>query len=231
VRRRLDVATAWTSSVITLGGGMFVGPLGPRPEQPLELYDQEHCPWCRLVRQALTVLDLEAVIYPSPGRGTRFRPRMEELADRHKTPVLVDPNSGVVMHESVDIVDYLFEQYGAAPAPRHLRSRLAGGVLGTAASVLRGPPRFRPQATPPPDQLLELWSFDASPFCRIVREVLFELELPYLLHNVGKGSPSRPAFVARSGRMMVPYLADPNTGVEMFESADIKAYLYETYGR
>ena len=44
-------------------------------------------------------------------------------------------------------------------------------------------------------------------------------------------SPSREAFVARSGKMMVPYLADPNTGKEMFESADIVAYLRSTYGR
>jgi len=28
---------------------------------------------------------------------------------------------------------------------------------------------------------------------------------------------------------MVPWLADPNTGVEMFESADIVSYLNETY--
>jgi len=55
-------------------------------------------------------------------------------------------------------------------------------------------------------------------------------ELPYLLHNVAKNSPSRPAFVKRSGKMMqVPVLVDPNTGTEMFESADIVAYLYETY--
>jgi glutathione S-transferase len=30
--------------------------------------------------------------------------------------------------------------------------------------------------------------------------------------------------------MMVPYLADPNTGQEMFESADIVRYLEQTYG-
>jgi L-rhamnose isomerase len=34
---------------------------------------------------------------------------------------------------------------------------------------------------------------------------------------------------ARSGKMMVPYLADPNTGTEMFESVDIVAYLLRTY--
>jgi glutathione S-transferase len=55
------------------------------------------------------------------------------------------------------------------------------------------------------------------------------LEIPYLLHNVGKNSPSRPAFEKRSGKMMVPYLVDPNTDTEMFESAEIVAYLERTY--
>ncbi len=81
-----------------------------------------------------------------------------------------------------------------------------------------------------PAQLLELWSFEASPFCRIVREALCSLEIPYLLHNVGKNSPSREAFVERSGKMQVPFLVDPNTDVEMFESADIVRYLHATYG-
>src|SRR5262249_32079484 len=76
---------------------------------------------------------------------------------------------------------------------------------------------------------LELWSFEASPFCRIVREALCALELPYLLHNVARGSARREAFVARSGKMQVPWLVDPNTGVEIFESADIAAYLEATY--
>ena len=64
---------------------------------------------------------------------------------------------------------------------------------------------------------------------RIVREVLCELELPYRLHNVAAGSPSRAAFVERSGRMQVPYLVDPNTQTELFESADIATYLEQTY--
>ena len=34
--------------------------------------------------------------------------------------------------------------------------------------------------------------------------------LPYLLHNVAKGSAKRDAFVRLSGKMMVPYLVDPN---------------------
>jgi glutathione S-transferase len=62
-----------------------------------------------------------------------------------------------------------------------------------------------------------------------VREVLSELELAYLLHNVAHGSAKRDTFVARSGKMMVPYLIDPNTNVAMFESADISSYLRKTY--
>ena len=82
-----------------------------------------------------------------------------------------------------------------------------------------------------PKRPLELYSFEISPFCRIAREALCELEIPYLLHNVGKKSPSRPDFEKRSGKMMVPYLVDQNTDTEMFESADIVAYLQETYAK
>ena len=80
-----------------------------------------------------------------------------------------------------------------------------------------------------PEKPLELWSFESSPYCRMVRATLCELELPYVLHNVAKGSPKRDAFMARSGKMQVPYLLDPNTGRGMFESADIVAYLDATY--
>jgi glutathione S-transferase len=80
-----------------------------------------------------------------------------------------------------------------------------------------------------PAQPLELYSFEASPPCRMVRFLLCELELPYLLHNVAKGSPRRADFVARSGRMQVPWLNDPNTGWQGFESLEIERYLEATY--
>ena len=37
-----------------------------------------------------------------------------------------------------------------------------------------------------PEHKLELWSFEASPYSRVVRSVLSELELPYILHSVAK---------------------------------------------
>ncbi len=39
-----------------------------------------------------------------------------------------------------------------------------------------------------------------------------------------------PELVERGGQMMVPYLIDPNTGTEMYESEEIIAYLNHTYG-
>jgi glutathione S-transferase len=109
------------------------------------------------------------------------------------------------------------------PVVRDVTSMLASAWRAGAGSTYR--------SARAPAQPLELWSFEASPYCRLAREALCALELPYVLHNVAKGSAGRDAFVARSGRMMVPYLSDPNTGVAMFESADIVAYLERTYAR
>jgi len=229
--RALDVATSVASTLARLGGGLSVGQLGPRPEQPLELYEFEACPYCRKAREALTVLDLDARVYPCPKGGTRFRPEVERRGGKAQFPYLVDPNTGKEMYESDEIVRYLFQEYGAQSVPLLLGAGLLTDATAMLASAWR--PGFGVRARPSraPEQPLELYSFEASPFCRIAREALCSLELPYLLHNVGKGSPRRPAFVERSGRMQVPWLVDPNSDVSLFESADIVGYLERTYGR
>ncbi len=227
--RMLDVATSMFATVSRLGAGVTATPPARRPAQLLELYEFESCPFCRKVRDALTELDLEAMIYPCPKDGTVFRPKAIALGGKAQFPYLVDPNTGTRKYESDDIVAYLFATYGGRKP-----GVLVRGPLATASSVLAS--AFRPtrgtRARPSrrPTQPVELWSFEASPFCRIAREALCELELPYRLHNVGKNGAGRPAFVERAGKMMVPYLVDPNTGRAMFESADITAYLNETYG-
>ena len=231
MNRALDVTTSFLASLARLGQGVFVGSRGPRPAKPLELYEFEGCPFCRKAREALTVLDLEAVVYPCPKRGPRFRAEVKRRGGKEQFPYLVDPNTGIEMYESDDIVRYLFEKYGAGPAPFALRlgPLTDAGAMVASATRLGAGVYYRPST--PPEKPLELWSFEASPFCRIARETLCELEIPYLLHNVAKGSPRREAFVARSGKMMVPYLVDPNRDVAMFESADIVAYLNETYAK
>ncbi|ELY1751627.1 glutathione S-transferase N-terminal domain-containing protein, partial [Acinetobacter baumannii] len=94
--------------------------------------------------------------------------------------------------------------------------------------------------------------FEASPYSRVVRSVLSELELPYILHSVakerwqdmgpailrlkpGKYEPLKEGkreklLPVMQGKMQVPYLVDPNTGVKMFESAEIVKYLKKQYG-
>lgn len=227
--RALDVTTSVLTSIIRFGSGAGVAKLGARPKQMLEVYEFEACPFCRKVREALTNLDLEVKVLPCPKGGERYRNELVERAGREMFPYLVDPNNGVEMYESDDIVRYLFNQYGDGTVPTLLRM----GPITDITSVLAGLPRglggSRVKASKHPARPLELASYEASPFCRIVRERLSSLELPYILHNVGSGSPSREAFIKRSGKMMVPWLSDPNTGREMFESVDIVNYLDEEY--
>jgi glutathione S-transferase len=227
--RAFDVATSLGATVARLGSGVRVGALGPRPTQPLEIYEFEGCPFCRKVREALSILDLDAFVYPCPKGGTRYRVEVERRGGRQMFPYLVDPNTGKEMYESDDILAYLFQQYGRGGPPTLLSAGPLTYATAALASAFRPFGGMRYRASRPPEAPLELYSFEASPFCRIVRETLCSLEIRYLLHNVAKGSPRREAFVRRSGRMQVPYLVDPNTGVAMFESADIVTYLEETY--
>lgn len=225
-----DVATASLTTILRGGLGMQTGAVGARPEQTLILYEFEACPFCRKVREALSILDLDAEIRPCPKRGHRFRDALIERGGKAQFPYLVDPNTGVEMYESADIVDYLYAEYGRGKAPAMLRGSGPATFAVALSGLGRGPAGSSARPSKEPEKPLELYSFEASPFCRLVRERLCELELPYRLHNVARGSAAREAFAERSGKMQVPYLVDPNTGVEMFESADILAYLDETYG-
>jgi glutathione S-transferase len=227
--RALDVATSVGATLARVGTGAQVGALGARPAQPLELYEFEACPFCRKAREALSILDLDVDVFPCPKNGPRFRPEVQRRGGKTQFPWLVDPNTGVEMYESDAIVRYLFDRYGDGRVPLALGLGILTDVSAQIASLWRVRAGMVYRAARAPEKPLELWSYEASPFCRLARERLCELELPYRLHNVGKGSPKRADFVRRSGKMMVPYLVDPNTGKEMFESADIAAYLDATY--
>ena len=227
--RTLDVVSSFAASLARAGSGMAVVKPGPRPAQPLELYEFEACPFCRKVREALSMLDLDALVFPCPKGGPRFREEVRRRGGKALFPWLVDPNTGRTMYESDDIVRYLFATYGDGSVPALLAAPVLRDLTSGLASAFRAGAGGRYRAARPPARPLELWSFEASPYCRLVRETLSSLEIPYLLHNVAKGSGRRDGFVARSGKMMVPYLADPNTGTELFESAEIVAYLERTY--
>lgn len=230
MNRQADLALSFAASVARLGAGLRARPPARRPERPLELYEFEACPFCRKVREALSELDLEATVYPCPKGGTIYRPKVKEMGGKTQFPYLVDPNEGKAMYESGDIIRHLYETYGGRKPPAILANDALAMPSAFLASALRPNSGARARPSRRPARPLELYSFEASPYCRLARETLCELELTYLLHNVGKRSPSRPAFVERSGKMQVPYLVDPNTDKALFESADIQAYLLATYG-
>jgi glutathione S-transferase len=231
MNRALDVTTSILSTLARGGIGSRVGAPAARPLQLLELYEFEACPFCRKVREALTILDLDAMIHPCPKGALGFREEVRVRGGRAMFPYLVDPNAGVEMYESDDIVAHLFREYGDGRTPIALSLGPLTIASASLASAFRPLSGLRYRESEPPELPLELYSYEASPFSRLVRECLSSLELRYRLHNVARGSAGREAFVERSGRMMVPYLVDPNTGVEMFESADIVRYLEDTYAR
>jgi glutathione S-transferase len=231
VNRLLDVATAAAATATRAGLGARVGRLGRRPQQPVVLYEFEACPFCRKVREALSVLDLDAEIRPCPKGGTRFREEVRRRGGKAQFPYLIDPNTGREMYESDAIVAYLHREYGAGPAPLLLRAGWLGDAGAMLASAWRPTRGSRYRAARAPEAPLELWSFEASPACRRVREALSSLELPYHLHNVAAGSGKREALVSRSGGVRVPYLVDPNTGVTTLGAREIEGYLERAYAR
>jgi glutathione S-transferase len=225
------------------------------PKKTLKLYDIESSPYCRLVREALCEMDLDVLILPCPVGGTRYRRQARRLLPGTRFPLLVDDNTGVVMNESADIIDYLARTYGSA-----LKSqRGLGRGLAVASSMLASALQYRPgglqglRARPAkaPRKPLILYSFESSPYSRPVRSRLCELQIRYLLKNTPKGAltdlgpplvrdqlfrapkdttRNRAWLAEHTGRVQLPYLIDPNTGAAMFESAAIVAYLDATYG-
>lgn len=53
------------------------------------------------------------MIYPIPKNGKRHVARLKKLGGEGKVPFLHDPNTGVEMYQSKDVIEYLRETYGA----------------------------------------------------------------------------------------------------------------------
>lgn len=257
IAHQVQVVQSLASTLTELGRGMNGTAFPKQPTKPLKLYEFEGCPYCRRVREVLTTLNLDVEIYPCPKNGTRFRPLVEKIGGKAQFPFLIDENTGEQLYESTAIIAYLFKHYsadGQVPLSyRYYPPVPVAAAVGALVSGLYGVVANTSNAkVAAPEQLLALWSFEASPYARVVRARLTELELPYLLHNVAKerwqdqgpaalrlkpgkyipleGGKREQVLQRLGGKIQVPYLEDPNTGVKLFESAQITAYLKKQYG-
>lgn len=234
----LDNASSFLVSVLRLGRGLqprITRDKRPAPKRLLELYEFEACPYCRKVREVLCELDLDYLVHPV-AHGSPRRAELKRRGGKVQVPYLVDPNTGSEMYESDDIIAYLNKHYGGGrragwslPVPSLLDN--LGSALASAPRLAHGRNvanhRGRRQQLAP----LELYNMEGSPFCRKVREALSELDLLHIVRSVPKGSPQRAELLKRGGKVMVPYLIDPNSEREMYESDDIVAYLRSEYGK
>lgn len=228
-----------------------------RPKKMLQLYEFQGDKNCVIVRETLSVLDIDHIVYPCPRESlsisgsfclnSRYRPQVKSITGDVKLPCLVDENTKQNISGGDEVVEYLWKKYGnKAIAPRNYtlamhpsfkclsltlsnicRSSLVMGIL-------RAPSRK-------PQQPLELFGYEGSLFVRRVKELLSTCELPYInrvlpLRSVDK----RTAFAKEHAEVLsasrtkfslikVPFLRDPNSNVQLFESAEIIKYIQAKY--
>lgn len=241
-------------SVVSSSFRLWRGTIGRKnSEQPPELpilFDRENDEYCRLVREAFTELNLDAMVYPVPEGGSRHAARLKGLSGGLDIPFLYDPNTGQKCQGAASILDYLFTRYGKKDVPSSLRPGRVNLVLSRLAGTVRGQRGYSVKPSKEVSEPLTLYSFESSPFSRPVREKLCELEVAYHLINLSKQQMAdlgpatqrlhfgdyrplpgskRDHFLAEFGRVQVPFLIDPNAGQSLFESKEILAYLTRTY--
>lgn len=237
---------------MTVSGGISsVGPAASFLPACKKLYDIENNRDCRAVRERISEFDIvvEQVI-----PATKNSRAVEASASPIIAPTLVAQVDGkeVTISGMNDILEFFDDKFGtekeskkdeskvavedeadaldqvkdqllnvASFLPGILRAGRGSSVCGAASSSL-APPR--------PEKPLILYSYEGNQFCRLVREVLTELDIVYELQSAGKGSPRREELASiTGGSSQCPFLIDPNTGVKMAESVDIVEYLYSKY--
>lgn len=218
-----ELATSMAASAVRGWSGGKVARLGPRPAQPLVLFEKEPCPHSRLVREALSMLDVDAEMRPCPEGELAHRAELKTRGGREQIPFLIDPNTGAHLYEAPEIVRYLFRVYGHGRAPRALTTGIALR-RSRLASVIRDHAGDRKAPARRPERPLELYGCEAEPHTRLVREQLSTLALPWISRARARGSPRR-------NTEPLPRLRDPNTDCTLSSPDLIRAYLFATYAR
>lgn len=189
VGRWVDVLCATAALVPRAFSGAFIASgiaQCRRPGKRLKIFEFEGCPFCRKVREALSALDLDAVIYPCPRetikqygvcQDSRFRPLVTQLGGKQQFPYFIDDNENVKLQSSEEIVEYLWATYGHAATPHwtyrwgRLLEKHVPALSMYAPAMLRPSMKHGMLRVPSraPDQPLVLWGFEGSPFVKLAR--------------------------------------------------------------
>lgn len=159
------------------------------------------CPFCRKVREAVAILDLDVEFRPCPQASTCASCSFWQLVLAGGAVLLLPLLAGR-MHFLLALED-------------------SGGLCGSpaGAAVVQASSAHLPKRCwldAPAHSLLRLALTPTSPG-------------PALLLLQG-GPTWRPEAAAKGGKARFPYIEDPNTGTAMYESDDIIRYLFEKYG-
>jgi len=240
----LDTLASGLASIVRVSenglAGVTVAPnVKAQSDIGLTLYDVENSKDCRLVRELVTELDLVIDIVPV-GKGSKNQAPKE-------APCLVAMANGgdeTIVSGVTGISQFLkktfskeasevptdgdtLQQVVQAITPVSLG---AAGLLRTGRGASVAAAASASNKVNRPEKKLVLYSYEGNQFCRLVREVLTELDISYELRSAGKGSPRREELAGiTGGSTQCPYLVDPNTDTSMAESADIIRYLYTKY--
>ncbi|MGR5141947.1 glutathione S-transferase N-terminal domain-containing protein [Photobacterium sp. DNB23_23_1] len=247
----LNVTSSLLASTYRCWHGTVADKKTEQPEQTLMLFDQENDAECRQVREALTQLNLDILIVPCPKGGKNLASLQSEYGDI-RLPLFVDNNQSKAMYGAESILTYLNRYYGKVSVSTSLLGKVTNQLSSTMATTVRLRSGVNARPSYQPELPLILYSFESSPFARLVREKLCVLELTYILINIGKqqisdmgpanmrwslkpyhplANTKRDEFFKLYGNVQVPFLMDPNTNKAMFESKDIVGYLEQTYER
>jgi hypothetical protein len=181
-----------------------------------------------------------------------INPKFSEISSSNDNsnnnfPYFYDPNTNVKLIGSRRIIDYLFTKYGPPSNNNNIPEILQQPIIGT-----NWPKRFayigvsvisrNAGGTYIPSSFHDtnnnnierkpilLYAYEGSPFCKVVCEVLCNYEIPHTIYYTPRGSVNRQRLYEITKRFQVPYIEDPNTGINLFESEAIVEYIQKQYG-
>jgi len=252
----LDTLTSGLASICRLPRGVTVSPTtttSPSSVSRLhKLYDIENSRECRIVREYITEYDLvvdKVIPATKNSRSVLDQTFLDALPTGQRIPCLVielqDGQQEIISGEA-QIVSLLKKSFDPMLANKTIENENAAvkklielfqnagyylaGLLRLGRGCKVSPAAMASQRLRRPQMPLVLYSYEGNQFCRLVREVMTELDIVYELRSVGKQSPRRAELAQLTGgSSQCPYLIDPNTGKSMSESADIIQYLYNEY--